>query len=542
MSRGGLLLKTCRVAVSQGRAVTGGPPASRLHCVPQGSGYLQAGRGVSVSQGRAVTGAAVETADGRKEMKEFDDLPGPSLLKNLYYYFVRGYLLHTHELQLNYKKMYGPLWRSEIGKYKMVNIGDPEALQQLLRQEGKYPMRNKEDIWKAHRDQRKLAYGPFTEEGYHWYRIRSVLNKKMLKPSEASSYAGGINEVVTDFMNKLQYMRKASPSGDMVNDVANALYRFAFEGISNILFETRIGCLEKQTPPETQKFIDSIGYMFKNSVYVTFLPQWTKGILPYWDRYIEGWDNIFDFGKQLVDKKMSEIQSRLDRGEEVEGEYLTYLLSSANLNIGEVYGSVCELLLAGVDTTSNTLCWSMYHLARDPELQQAVYEEVSSAVPMDRIPVAEDISKMPLLRGVIKETLRLYPVVPTNGRIVSEKDVKIGEYRFPKNTLFVLCHFAIARDEENFEDPLKFQPQRWLRDGGMKHHPFSSIPFGYGVRACVGKRIAQLEMHLALSRIIRIFELRPDPKGGDIKTIARILLTPNKPVNLQFLERNAHQG
>lgn len=474
-------------------------------------------------------------------MKEFEDLPGPSLLKNLYYYFLRGYLLHTHELQLIYKKMYGPLWRSEIGKYKMVNIADPEVLQRLVRQEGKYPMRNKEDVWKAHRDKRKLAYGPFTEEGHQWYQIRSALNKKMLKPSEAASYAGGINEVVTDFMDRLQDMRRASPSGDMVNDLANALYRFAFEGISNIVFETRIGCLDKQIPPETQKFIDSIGYMFKNSVYVTFLPHWTRGILPYWDRYIEGWDNIFDFGKHLIDKKMSEIQSRLDKGEEVEGEYLTYLLSSANLTMGEVYGSVCELLLAGVDTTSNTLCWAMYHLARDPELQQAVYEEVSSAAPMDRIPVAEDIPNMPLLRGVIKETLRLYPVIPTNARIVSEKEVEIGEYRFPKNTLFVLSHYAIARDEENFEDPLKFKPQRWLRDGGMKHHPFSSIPFGYGVRACLGKRIAELEMHLALSRVIRMFELRWDPKGEDIKSIARIVLSPSKPVNLQFLERKTHQ-
>ncbi|XP_053554121.1 sterol 26-hydroxylase, mitochondrial isoform X2 [Bombina bombina] len=428
-----------------------------------------------------------------------------------------------------------------MGPFRTIYVADPEMLQVVLRQEGKYPMRNKNDIWKEHRNQRNITYGPFTEEGHKWHKLRTVLNKRMLKPTEAMSYAGGINEVVTDFMDRLQDMRKESSSGDMVNDVANAFYRFAFEGISYILFETRIGSLDKQIPPETQKFIDSIGYMFKNSVYVTFLPKWTRRVLPYWDRYIEGWDNIFYYGNKLIDKKMSEIQSRLEKGEEVKGEYLTYLLSSGKLSIEDVYGSVTELLLAGVDTTSNTLTWSLYHLARNPEIQKTLYDEVIGAVPMDRLPVAEDISRMPFLRAVIKETLRLYPVVPTNARVVNENDIVIGDHFFPKSSFFVLCHYAISKDEKDFPDPEKFLPHRWLRDGAIKHHPFSAIPFGYGVRACAGKRIAELEMHLALSRIIRLFEIKPDPKGGEVKSMTRIILAPTKQINLRFLERKHNQ-
>lgn len=472
-------------------------------------------------------------------MKTLDDLPGPSLLSNLYWFFIRGYLLHTHELQLIYKKRYGPWWKSEIGKYRMVNIADPAILEVMLRQEGKYPLRNEIDLWRLHRELRKLSYGPFTERGQKWHALRTVLNQKMLKPREAKCYAGSINEVISDFMARLQELRRQSPSGETVNDMANELYRFAFEGVSYIVFETRIGCLEKHIPPETQKFIDSIVQMFKNSVYVTYLPQWTRRVLPYWNLYMDGWDNVFNFGKKLVDKKMSEIQSRLESGEEVQGEYLTYLLSSGKLTLPEVYGSVCELLLAGVDTTSNTLCWSLYHLARDLKLQQTLYDEVIKAVPMDRIPVADDITRMPLLRAVIKETLRLYPVVPTNARVVNESEVVIGDYKFPKNTLFVLSHYAIARDEANFKDPEKYYPQRWLRDGGMTHHPFSSLPFGYGLRACVGKRIAELEMHLALSRIIRTFEVKPDANVKNVKSIARIVLSPSKKINLRFIERKS---
>lgn len=67
-------------------------------------------------------------------------------------------------------------------------------------------------------------------------------------------------------------------------------------GISYILFETRIGCLEKQIPVETKNFIDAIGYMFRNSVFVTFLPKWTRNMLPFFNRYLQGWDTIFAFG------------------------------------------------------------------------------------------------------------------------------------------------------------------------------------------------------------------------------------------------------
>ncbi|CAI9579566.1 unnamed protein product [Staurois parvus] len=155
-------------------------------------------------------------------------------------------------------------------------------------------------------------------------------------------------------MVRLQYLSKESPTSNIVQDLANEFYRFAFEGVSFIVFETRTGCLNKQIPPETQKFINSIAEMLRNSTYAQYLPVWTRGILPYWKNYLDGWDRIFAFGKKLIDKKMSEIQERLERGEEVQGEYLTYLLSSGKLTMTEVYGSVCELLLAGVDTTSPT--------------------------------------------------------------------------------------------------------------------------------------------------------------------------------------------
>lgn len=181
-------------------------------------------------------------------------------------------------------------------------------------------------------------------------------------------------------------------------------------------------------------------------------------------------------------------------------------------------------------------------------------------------------------------------MVPTNARVFYEKDIIIGDYLFPKNvswgrsgggprcaprginpllapqTLFVLAHYAMSHDETYFPEPERFLPQRWLRGYGSPHHPFSSIPFGYGVRACVGRRIAELEMHLALARvskappgragcfggvgleapplsffpppqIIQAFEVRPDPRGVEVTSVSRIVLVADKPINLEFIAR-----
>ncbi|KAM9850538.1 sterol 26-hydroxylase, mitochondrial [Aulostomus maculatus] len=462
------------------------------------------------------------------------DLPHVSFLELLCRMVFQGFYNRSHELQIYEKKRYGSIYRDGL---KMVSLNTAKLLEELLRNDEKFPCRGDMSFWKEYRDMRGFGYGPFTEEGKRWYNLRVLLNRRMLRPKDSAQYGSIINDVVTDFTQRIDHVRRGSPTGDLVTNVANELHRFSLEGIASILFETRIGCLEKEIPASTQEFIDSIAKMFSNSLAVIVTPKWSRPLLPYWGRYIAGWEGIFSFAKKLIDKKLEVIQQRHDANQEVEGEYLTYLLSNTEMSIKDVYGSIAELLLAGVDTTSNTLTWALHLLSKHPQVQDRLYEEVSTCVPADRIPSAEEVTRMPYLRVVIKETLRMYPVVPLNARVNTEKSLVIGGYHFSKNTAFSLCHYAISHDEETFPEPFAFKPERWLRDGREKPNPFGSIPFGFGVRSCVGRRVAELEMNMVLFRLIRRFEIKPGPGVGEVRCLNRTVLIPDRPLNLHFVDR-----
>ncbi|XP_064419948.1 sterol 26-hydroxylase, mitochondrial-like isoform X2 [Latimeria chalumnae] len=405
------------------------------------------------------------------KVKPLSEMPSVGMWKGLYWLFLRGYLTKIHEAQLIAKKKIGPLWMSSFSGYTFVNVADTALIEKVLRQEGKYPIRNRGLEWGEYRVLRGYSFGPLLQEGEDWYRIRKVLNQRMLKPQEAKLYDRAINEVVSDLVQRFYWLRETKGSGVMVYDLTDELYRFAFEA-----------------------------------------------------------------GK-AIDKKLADIQDRLDKGESVEGEYLTHLISSGQLGQSEIYSSVTELLLAGVDTTSNTLSWALYHLARSPEVQNTLYQEIVSVVPGEQVPTAQDVDKMPFLKAVIKEVLRMYPVLPSVACEL-DTDIILQDYFIPRQQMIILYYYANSMDENEFPEPQSFRPERWIRGKSpTKHHPFSSIPFGYGVRSCIGRRIAELEMYLVITRVLKHFELRPDPQGTEIHPKVRIIMIPGAPLNLQLLDR-----
>lgn len=94
----------------------------------------------------------------------------------------------------------------------------------------------------------------------------------------------------------------------------------------------------------------------------------------------------------------------------------------------------------------------------------------------------------------------MYPVVLGNGRCMT-KDTVVGGYKVPKGVQVIFQHYAISNSSKYFVQPDQFLPERWLKGSPHKHHPFASLPFGYGKRMCLGRRFADLELQTVLARV-----------------------------------------
>ncbi|KAJ0056421.1 hypothetical protein NL108_006908, partial [Boleophthalmus pectinirostris] len=405
---------------------------------------------------------------------------------------------------MEHQKKYGKIFKSRFGPQLVVSIADRELVAQVLRAEGVAPQRANMDSWKEYRDMRGHSTGLISAEGEDWLKMRSVLRQLIMRPRDVAVFSDDVNCVVDDLIKRLHFLRSQQPDGATVLNVNDLFFKYAMEGVAVILYECRLGCLQNEIPKETQDYISALHLMFstfKTTMYAGAIPKWLRPIIPKpWEEFCDSWDGLFKFSHIHVSKRLSQIKTQLECGEEVKGGMLTHLLVTKEMTMEEIYANVTEMLLAGVDTTSFTLSWATYLLARYPHIQQQIHEEVDKTLGPNTVPSADDVSQLPLIRGLVKETLRLFPVLPGNGRITQD-DLVVGGYFIPKGTQLALCHYSTSLEEESFTDATDFRPDRWVRKDTTDHvDNFGSIPFGYGIRSCIGRRIAELEMHLALIR------------------------------------------
>ncbi len=208
------------------------------------------------------------------------------------------------------------------------------------------------------------------------------------------------------------------------------------------------------------------------------------------------------------------------------------LLSARDQDTGEgmdekqLRDEVTTLLIAGHETTTLLLTWFFYSLAKYPEIEAQVHEEVDRTL-SGRLPTVEDIPNLVYTRQVIDETLRLYPPAYGLSRFCNSADV-IGGYDVQANAPISLCPFITHRMPEFWRQPLKFDPERFNPAADSGRHRFAYIPFGAGPRQCIGEGFALTEGVLVAAAIAQRFRLRiPDnhvaqldpqitlhPKGG----------------------------
>ncbi|HPH29700.1 MAG TPA: cytochrome P450 [Pseudomonadota bacterium] len=185
---------------------------------------------------------------------------------------------------------------------------------------------------------------------------------------------------------------------------------------------------------------------------------------------------------------------------------LACLLAARDEQTGEampdkqVRDEALTLLAAGHETSANALTWTLYLLSQHPQVQIQLQEELD-AVLGGALPTARDFERLPLVRQVVSESLRLYPPAWLI-TLAATEELEVGGYQIPKDTLFFIAPWLLHRDARFFKDPLEFRPERWTgksQDGMPK---FAYLPFGGGPRICIGEHFALMEVALVLAVLL----------------------------------------
>ncbi|EDV28486.1 uncharacterized protein TRIADDRAFT_51440 [Trichoplax adhaerens] len=159
---------------------------------------------------------------------------------------------------------------------------------------------------------------------------------------------------------------------------------------------------------------------------------------------------------------------------------------------------------------ANTLLWMLYDIGKNPRVQNRLRDEIRRVMKDSKEPNLDLFQKMPYLRACLQETLRIHPISVALPRIINE-DLVLSGYKVPAKSFVWIGHYFMARDESAFTNPSQYMPERWLRgsdrQGNKSESRFQYLPFGYGPRMCIGKRIAEMEIYTLMSKIMPIQEL-----------------------------------
>ncbi|KAE8694235.1 CYP706 protein [Hibiscus syriacus] len=212
----------------------------------------------------------------------------------------------------------------------------------------------------------------------------------------------------------------------------------------------------------------------------------------------------------------------------------------------EVKALLLDMLIAGTDTVPTTVEWAMTELLRHPDKMTKLVQELDTVIGDQNILEECHLPGLIYLNAVVKETLRLHPAAPfLLPHMPSETTIMAG-YTIPKDSRVLINALAMQRDPEFWDDPLGFQPERFLKAEEVSYHGnnMQYIPFGSGRRICAGIALAEKMVGLLLGALVHSFEWKlPEGRRPDIQEKFGILLKKRESlVALPFARlSNSHQ-
>jgi cytochrome P450 len=252
------------------------------------------------------------------------------------------------------------------------------------------------------------------------------------------------------------------------------------------------------------------------------------------------WKKMLASRRVLDEIVFDEIARRKSAGDLDRGDILGMLLAAededgSRLSAQEVRDQLMTLLFAGHDTSTSTLSFLMYELARHPHVLERLYEEQDHVLG-DATPTYEQLERgLPQLSMALDETLRLYPPAWIGSRR-AVRDFEFGGYEVPRGAWVHYSSWASHRIPDVFPEPEAFIPERFTPERKTRLPKGAYVPFGAGSRICIGKRFGQMEVLLVAARLLQRFRLELLP-GRAITVRQMPTLSPREPLLMRVRQR-----
>ncbi len=459
--------------------------------------------------------ALASAASSPTSLRNIADLPGPRGLPLL------GNLLQIDRTRVHasveqWSREYGPLFRFRLASRQFMVVADHDAISTLLRDrpDGFRRTSKLSEVW----NEMGMPSGVFGAEGDNWQRQRRMVMAGF-DPKHVKDYFPSLLKVTQRLRGRWQ---KAARGGQAI-DLQADLMRFTVDAIAGLAFGAEVNTLESDEEV-IQRHLDKIfPAMFKRIL--SQFPLWRYLKLPA-DRAL---DRSVVAVNATIEGFVAQARERMRQDPTLHTHprnLLEAMIAAADrdaadnsngevqITDGDVAGNVLTMLLAGEDTTANTLAWMIDLLRRNPQALQKAQEEVHRVAGDSTAFTPEQMASLDYVEACVHETMRLKPVAPFMA-VQALRDGVIADVRVPAGML-VWC--ALRRDsleERHFPDALRFDPQRWLGDPGQPGqatHAASSakrisMPFGAGPRVCPGRYLALLEMKMALAMLLAHFDI-----------------------------------